>query len=104
MAAAPQVIVRMLETLEQQNFLLGSALQPMVNNSGGVPATLLPLSVLDVGAGSGLTGLALAILGADVTLTDYEPRVVEQLIANIALSRLTIPHICAQAEVLGAIE
>ena len=77
---AAVVITRMLEVPQHRALLLGDAL-------AAPPGDGRALTALDVGAGSGLAGLALGVLGAEVTLTDYEPRVVEQLAANMALNR-----------------
>ena len=77
---AAVVITRMLEVPHHRALLLGDALAAPPGEGGA-------LTALDVGAGSGLAGLALGVLGAEVTLTDYEPRVVEQLAANMALNR-----------------
>jgi predicted nicotinamide N-methyase len=45
-------------------------------------ARLRGARVLDVGAGTGIFGLAVAAAGARAVLTDYEPRVIQQLQAN----------------------
>jgi hypothetical protein len=79
---AAVVITRILESPVHRPSLLG--------DGGGSRGGLLSpgvLTALDIGAGSGLVGLALGLLGAAVTLTDYEPAVVEQLAANVALNR-----------------
>ena len=43
---------------------------------------------LELGAGVGVAGMLVAKMGAEVTITDYHPRVVSRLRANVALNGL----------------
>lgn len=45
-------------------------------------------TVLELGAGTGIVGLTLAQLGAQVTLTDFEPSVLDLLRLNVAVNCL----------------
>lgn len=56
---------------------------------GGVMSSVRSRSILELGAGTGVVGLTLAKLGAEVTLTDFETEVLELIRRNAAANDLT---------------
>eukprot|EP01100_Stratorugosa_tubuloviscum_P015899 TRINITY_DN966_c0_g2_i1.p1 TRINITY_DN966_c0_g2~~TRINITY_DN966_c0_g2_i1.p1 ORF type:complete len:338 (-),score=158.53 TRINITY_DN966_c0_g2_i1:137-1150(-) len=73
-------------TVWDGSLVLAKYLEKLFGIGGSQQGWLIGKQVLELGAGCGLVGIALAFLGAHVTLTDFSPDVLQQLKENIDLN------------------